>query len=58
MLIWGTGHWPAPAPAYLTLVGDGHYNFKGYNPDVYGTAPNPLPPFLAWIDPWQGEVAR
>jgi hypothetical protein len=57
MLIWGAGNWTAPAPAYLTLVGDGHFNFKGYNPDLYGTAPNPLPPFLAWIDPWQGEVA-
>ena len=22
-----------------------------------GPTPNPLPPFLAWIDPWQGEVA-
>ena len=57
MLIWGTAHWPGVAPVYLTLVGDGHYNFKGYNPDVYGTAPDPLPPFLAWADPWQGEVA-
>jgi hypothetical protein len=57
MLIWGAAHWPGPPPAYLTLVGDGHFNFKGYNPDVYGTAPDPLPPFLAWVDPWQGEVA-
>lgn len=57
MLIWGAAHWPGPAPAYLTLVGDGHFNFKRYNPDVYGMAPNPLPPFLAWADPWQGEVA-
>ena len=57
MLIWGSGNWTAPAPAYLTLVGDGHFNFKGYNPNVYGTEPNPLPPLLAWIDPWQGEVA-
>jgi hypothetical protein len=57
MLIWGAGNWTAPAPVYLTLMGDGHFNFKGYNPDVYGTDPNPLPPLLAWIDPWQGEVA-
>jgi len=57
MLIWGTSQWPGPPPAYLTLVGAGHYNFKGYNTAYYGTRPVRLPPFLAWADPWQGEVA-
>jgi hypothetical protein len=56
MLSWAAAHWPAPAPAYLTLVGDGHWNFKGFNPAVYPALPNPIPPYLAWVDPWQGEV--
>lgn len=46
--------WPAPAPLYVLLVGDGHYDFKnytGYN------APNLLPPYLAQVDPWWGETA-
>ncbi|MEA3397480.1 MAG: C25 family cysteine peptidase, partial [Chloroflexota bacterium] len=29
-------HWPAPAPRYLLLAGDGHFNPKDYNPAVYG----------------------
>jgi hypothetical protein len=56
MLTWAAGHWPGPAPAYLTLLGDGHWNFKGFNPAVYPPQPNPIPPYLAWADPWQGEV--
>jgi len=46
-------HW-AKVPQYVVLVGDGHFNFKGYpnydNPPIY------MPPNLAWVDPWQGEV--
>ena len=50
-------HWPAPAPAYLLLVGDGHINFKGHNPTEYGDPPpNWIPPFLAFADYWMGEV--
>jgi hypothetical protein len=53
-------NWQSPAPAYVVLVGDGHWNFKGYvlkNPDALpGTAPNFMPPYMAWVDPWQGEV--
>jgi hypothetical protein len=56
MLSWAATHWPAPAPVYLTLLGDGHWNFKGFNPAVYPSLPNPIPPYLAWVDPWQGEV--
>ena len=55
-------NWQAPAPAYVLLVGDGHWNFKGYtgnttatdygyiDPTIY------MPPYMAWVDPWQGEV--
>lgn len=51
------GTWQPPAPAYVLLVGDGHLNLKGHNPAQYGP-PTPvyLPPYLDFIDPWQGEV--
>ncbi len=56
MLNWASTHWASPAPAYLTLLGDGDWNFKGYNPAKYPPGPNHVPPYLAWVDPWQGEV--
>ena len=56
MLAWAQEHWPAPAPRYLTLVGDGHWDFKGYNLNLYPPLPNHIPPFLVFADPWQGEV--
>jgi len=50
-------HWQPPPPTYVLLVGDGHWNFKNRNPAEYGS-PDPvfIPPYLAWVDPWQGEV--
>ncbi len=46
-------NWSKP-PTYVLLVGDGNWNFKGYSgydaPAIY------MPPFLSWVDPWQGEV--
>lgn len=56
MLAWAAEHWEGQAPAYLTLMGDGDWNFKGYNPQRYPPGPNYAPPYLAWVDPWQGEV--
>ncbi|MCS6842915.1 MAG: C25 family cysteine peptidase [Caldilineales bacterium] len=56
MLAWAHAHWAPPGPQYLTLVGDGHWNFKGYNTAVYPAPPIMIPPFLAFVDPWQGEV--
>ena len=45
--------WTPPAPSYVLLVGDGHYDFK----DILGRGePNFIPPFLAYVDPWMGEV--
>jgi hypothetical protein len=41
-------------PTYALLVGDGHWNFQ--NSSNYSTAENQIPPNLAWVDPWQGEV--
>lgn len=46
-------HWETP-PAYVILVGDGTWNFKG-SPRYY-SLPVYMPPNLAWVDPWNGEV--
>jgi hypothetical protein len=56
MLKWAAANWPQPAPAFLTLMGDGHWNFKSFNPALYPPQPNHIPPYLAWVDRWQGEV--
>ena len=53
---WTQTHWPDPKPHYLVLFGDGNWNFKGYNPQRYPIEPIIVPPYLAWEDPWQGEV--
>jgi hypothetical protein len=57
-------HWPAPAPSYVLLVGDGHYDPKGHclAAGCSGnlvTAPNTnlIPPYLRMVDPWIGETA-
>jgi hypothetical protein len=51
-------YWPGDPPAYLLLVGDGNFNFKGYNPATYGAfVPTWIPPYLEFADPGQGEVA-
>jgi len=53
-LAYAYAHWTAPAPAYVLLMGDGHYDFKNYT----GRGElNYIPPFLADVDPWLGEVA-
>jgi len=55
-LKWTQTNWPDPKPRYVVLFGDGNWNFKGYNPAKYPIEPNIVPPYLAWEDPWQGEV--
>ena len=51
-------HWVAPAPSYLVLLGDGHWNPKGYNPSKYGAwRESFIPPYLAMVDPFLGETA-
>lgn len=54
-------NWPKPAPAYVLLVGDGHWNFKNYTVStgqgqVLNSPPIYMPPNLEWVDPFQGEV--
>ncbi len=50
-------NWEAPAPSYVVLMGDGHYNPKGYNPSDYGAwRESFIPPYLAYADPYLGET--
>ncbi len=50
-------HWPGAPLQYLFLVGDGNFNFKGYNPAGYGAfVPTLIPPYLEFADPNQGDV--
>jgi hypothetical protein len=51
-LHYAKAHWAAP-PRYVALVGDGHYD---YNRVTTQTLPNLIPPYLAHVDPWWGEV--
>ncbi len=48
---WNQGSLP---PQYVLLVGDGHYDFKGYSGTTLG---NFIPPYLIAVDPWLGETA-
>ena len=59
MLAWAAANWTAPAPAYLVLMGDGHFNLKNYDAadPYYAPALNPFPPYLIFKDPWLGEIA-
>jgi uncharacterized repeat protein (TIGR01451 family) len=53
-LAYAYKNWTPPAPSYVLLVGDGHYDFK----DNFGRgAPVYVPPYLADADPWMGETA-
>ena len=46
-------NWSTP-PAFTLLVGSGHWNMLGHQ--GYGNDPIYIPPNLAFVDPWQGEV--
>lgn len=46
--------WTPPAPSYVVLMGDGHYDFKNflkYNQPIY------VPTYLGDLDPYMGETA-
>ena len=47
-------NWGTPAPSYVILLGDGHYDFKNYL--GYGMG-NYVIPYLGFVDPWIGETA-
>ncbi len=44
-------NWERPAPAYVLLVGDGHYDYKN---NLGTDAENPMPPFAIT---WEGDVS-
>lgn len=47
-----------PYPSYVVLLGDGHYNPKGYNPGLYDIWQESfIPPYLAPVDPIILETA-
>ncbi|MBN1812163.1 MAG: DUF11 domain-containing protein, partial [Anaerolineae bacterium] len=46
-------NWAPPAPMYLLLVGDGHYDFLN---NLGTTDLQLMPPYLGWVDPWLGEA--
>ncbi len=53
-LAYAYASWTPPAPSYVLLVGDGHYDFKdnlGTGAQIY------IPPYLALVDPYIGETA-
>ena len=53
-LAYAYANWQPLAPSYVLLVGDGNYDFK----NNLGTGePNYIPPYLAMVDPFQGETA-
>jgi len=56
-LAFSFDHWDHP-PAYAVLIGSGHWNLRGYEGDTvdYHHDPIYMPPNLAFVDPWQGEV--
>lgn len=47
-------NWTSPAPAFVVLMGDGHYDPKGYTGT---TNVSYIPPYLAMADPSIGETA-
>jgi uncharacterized repeat protein (TIGR01451 family) len=54
MLAYAYAGWSQPAPTYVVLLGDGHYDPKGHL--GYPTRELILP-YLAWADPWLGQTA-
>ncbi len=56
-LAYAYATWTPPAPAYVLLVGDGNYDFRGYMGFVGFGEPNYIPPYLADVDPEMGETA-
>lgn len=53
-LAYAYDHWQAPAPSFVVLLGDGHFDPK----DHYAIGETSyLPPYLAPVDPWMIETA-
>lgn len=53
-LAYAYHNWTPPAPSYVLLVGDGHFDPRdhlGYGQGIY------IPAYLGVVDPWLGETA-
>ena len=48
-------NWQSPAPTYVLLLGDGHYDYRMIT--GLTTTPNFIPPYFACVDPDLCEVA-
>lgn len=48
--------WQAPAPQYVVLIGDGHWNPLNFTARYGPPPPMYNPPNLSWSDPFFGEV--
>ncbi len=54
-LAYAYSNYPAPAPTYVLLVGDGSVNFRGYTiSGVVNPRLNLIPPFQGGFDAWSG----
>jgi len=53
-LAYAYASWSAPAPSFVLLVGDGHYDYRNY---LGRNNKNFIPPYLDDVDPWIGETA-
>lgn len=53
-LAYAYENWLPPAPSYVVLIGDGHFDPKDHR--GYGLSEYILP-YLAFVDPWMGETA-
>ena len=52
-LAYAYANWTPPAPQFVTLLGDGSYDMRGYG-NTFATY---IPPYLALVDPVLGETA-
>lgn len=53
-LKYAYANWQPPAPLYVLLMGDGHYDFRN---NLGTSGPNYIPPYLDHVDPIVGETA-
>ncbi len=53
-LKYAYANWQSPAPLYVLLMGDGHYDFRN---NLGTSEPNYIPPYLDNVDPTVGETA-
>ncbi|MBC7545246.1 MAG: DUF11 domain-containing protein [Candidatus Sericytochromatia bacterium] len=52
-LRWTAQNWPRPRPTYVTLLGDGHFDYR----NDFGTSPTNWVPPLLKANPLIGEIA-